>query len=220
MHLIVFGAPGSGKGTQARILSAKWNIPHVSTGDIIRSALNTNSSLRVHAEHTMRTGELIPDEVITEIIRELVHDEHYSSGFILDGFPRTVKQAQALEKMFEDLPGKKLTLLSFEADEDAMIERLLNRVSCHACKKTYHMSEVPTTNNCPGCGAENSLYKRSDDDATIVRNRLRIFKESTKPVLDYYRTHRRVLTVNALQNIDELAADIIRVCEEDLKYSN
>lgn len=219
MYLIVFGAPGSGKGTQARRLSEIWKIPHISTGDIIRSALNTDSYLAVHAEHTMRTGELIPDDVITEIIKNLFGQEIYAKGFILDGFPRTVKQAQALEKIFAALPEKKLIILSFEANEEAMIKRLSNRMSCYSCNKTFTLAQIKEENNCPVCHAKASLYQRSDDDIDIIRNRLRIFNETTKPVIDYFGTHRHVIRIDALQKIEDITDDIVRSCEDELKYS-
>lgn len=213
MRIILFGAPGVGKGTQAKILSAKLSIPHISTGDILRQATREKTPVGLKVQEMMNRGELVPDDIITAIIKEKLSGEECSNGFILDGFPRTVPQAASLERILLNLGVKDINLIYISAVEDELVKRLTNRRACKVCGNIFNLSAVKDSLVCPVCGAENSFYQRKDDQEDIIRNRFEVYEKSTKPVLDYYKALLDIIYVNALNSIEEVTESIISQLE-------
>jgi adenylate kinase len=204
MRLILFGAPGGGKGTQAKILSTKLNIPHISTGDILRQAVKDQSEMGKKAGEIMNRGDLVPDDIMIGIIKERLSKPDSQEGFILDGFPRTEIQAVALDKLLEELGISQFAVVYIYADEEELIKRLNRRRACKECGKIFSLEKIDGLDKCPNCSAENSFYLRDDDKEDVIRNRLKVFKSSTIPVLDYYKEQREVVSVNGIGNIEDV----------------
>jgi len=209
MRLILFGAPGVGKGTQAKILSSKLNIPHISTGDILRQAVKDQTPLGKKAKEVMNRGELVSDEIMIGIIKDTLQGEHCKNGFILDGFPRTLEQAKAFDKLMKDLNIKDFLLISLSADEEELVNRLTNRRQCQVCHNIFNLDEIKYSSKCPNCRSENNFIQREDDKEEVIRNRLKVYKENTKPVLDYYEKQDKVIYVNGLGTIEEINSRIL-----------
>ncbi len=210
MNLILFGAPGVGKGTQAKILNEKLNIPHISTGDILRDAVKNETSLGLKAKEIMSKGELIPDEIMIEIIREKLNEPQCKNGFILDGFPRTVIQAQELIDLFNELKISKYFIIVLQADENEVVKRLTNRRACKVCGNIFNLNEINNLIKCPKCGAENSFYQRNDDKENVIRNRLQVYKSQTEPILEFYKNkNQKLIFINGMDSIEEVNNNIL-----------
>jgi adenylate kinase len=209
MQLIFFGAPGVGKGTQAKIISSKLNIPHISTGDILRTAVKEQTTLGMKAKEIMNRGELVPDDLMIGLIKETLNEKRCENGFILDGFPRTVNQAAAFDKLLKELRKGKAVLIAIEANNEEIIKRLSNRRECKACHNIFNLQDIQHLDKCPSCGAENSFYQRSDDKEDVIRNRLKVYDENTKPVLDYYEKQGKVARINGLGGVEEVTQNIL-----------
>lgn len=216
MRIILFGSPGVGKGTQAKILSSKLNIPHISTGDILRSAVENKSQLGLEAKKIMDKGELVPDEIMMGIIRDTLQEVRCKNGFILDGFPRTIAQAEELEKLLTELNINDKKLISITADEEEIIRRLTNRRACNVCNNIFVLNEIEGKDSCPNCGAKESFYQRSDDTEEVIRKRLEVFKNTTYPVLKYYEKINSVIYVNGIGSIEEVNHRILEKLNEDI----
>ncbi|MEZ4598441.1 MAG: adenylate kinase [Syntrophotaleaceae bacterium] len=209
MNLIFLGPPGSGKGTQAKMISEKLAIPQVSTGDMLRAAVKEGTPMGLKAKELMDKGALVSDEVVVGIVRERLGKKDCDSGFILDGFPRTVAQADALQQTLEDL-GKTLDrVLSLGVDNEAVVERIAGRRTCRDCGKMYHVKFDPPREEgrCDACGAE--LYLRDDDREETVRRRLDVYQAQTAPLIDYYRDKGLLEEVDGMQEIGEVQAEIL-----------
>ena len=174
MQIILFGAPGVGKGTQAKILSSKLNIPHISTGDILRLAVKEKTPLGLKAQQAMNKGELVSDDIMIGIIKETLEQSRCKNGFILDGFPRTVVQAHAIDKLFEEMKIQSYYVITLMADENKLVDRLSNRRACKECKTIFTLSEIENLSNCPVCKAENSFYLRDDDKEEVIKHRMEV----------------------------------------------
>ena len=209
MRIILFGSPGVGKGTQAKILSTKFNIPHISTGDILRSAIDNKTPLGLEAKKIMDKGELVPDKVMIGIIRDTLQEVRCKNGFILDGFPRTIAQSEALDNLLAELNMSEKKLIAITANEEEIIRRLTNRRACKACNHIFILSEIENTDTCPSCGAKNSFYQRSDDKEEVIRKRLEVFKNTTEPVLKYYEKKNNVIYINGIGSIEEVTHRIL-----------
>jgi len=216
MRIILFGSPGVGKGTQAKIISKNLNIPHISTGDILRKAVKEQTELGKKAGEIMARGELVPDDLMIALIKEVLTSDDCKKGFILDGFPRTTVQAEALDKLFSQIGITDTVLINITADENEIIKRLSNRRACKQCGSIYVLKDIEGKKACPNCGAENSFYLRNDDKEEVIKNRLEVFKSTTMPVLDYYKSKGRVIEVNGLDTIENVNKEII----EALKAKN
>ena len=214
MYLIVFGAPGVGKGTQAKILSQKLNIPHISTGDILRQAVKNQTELGKKAKTIMDAGELVSDAIMIGIINETLIEDQCKNGCILDGFPRTVQQAEELDKLFTKLNITDVLLISFEAKDDEIVKRLTNRRSCKSCQNIFNLAEIENLRVCPQCGAKDSFYQRNDDTEGVIRNRLEVFASTTRPVLDYYATRREIIHIDGDQKVDDVSRDMLKYIKE------
>ncbi len=204
MYAIILGAPGAGKGTQANILSQEMNLPHIASGDLFRQALETRTEVGLLAKSHIDKGELVPDEVTIKMILERINQPDCASGCLLDGFPRTLNQAEALDQALEER-GKSIDkAIYIEVPNEALVKRLSGRRLCHTCQTPYHIINSPpkTSGRCDRCGGE--LYQRSDDREETVKNRLNVFFAQTLPILDYYKKQGKLITVNGNQGIKQV----------------
>ena len=210
MNLILLGAPGAGKGTQAESISAKWNIPALSTGELLRGAIKEETELGLKAKAYIDEGNLVPDELVIDIIKEYIGSDKCKNGFILDGFPRSIPQAEALDAM-----GVKIDIvLSLEVEDKTIIERMSGRRICSGCGASYHVVYKPTKveNICDACGA--SLYTRSDDAAETVLKRLETFHKVTEPLKGFYANKGNLICVNGRERVEDTTAAVIKAISE------
>lgn len=186
MRIVLLGAPGAGKGTQAKKISEKFGISHVSTGDILRNELKNNTELGMKANEYMKEGRLVPDELIIEIIRKKIETGGSDSRFLMDGFPRTLVQAQKFDEMLASLGISLDKVINIDVGEDELVKRLTSRRVCHECSGICSINIFNSKDEakCPTCGG--NLYKRKDDDREVIRERLKVYEEQTKPLIDYY----------------------------------
>lgn len=209
MKLILLGPPGAGKGTQAKMLTDRFSIPQISTGDILRAAVKEGTPMGIKAKACMDAGALVPDEVVVGIVRERLQKSDCAAGFILDGFPRTVVQADALKDTLKEL-GKELdAVISLEVDIEALVERLTGRRTCRDCGRGFHVKFDPPKNEgrCDVCGGE--LYQRDDDKEETIRKRLEVYRQQTEPLVTYYRKDNLLTTVDGMLAIDTVQQQIL-----------
>lgn len=205
------GLPGAGKGTQAEKIVEKYGIPHISTGDMFRAAMKEGTELGVKAKSYMDQGALVPDEVTIGIVKERLSKDDCANGFLLDGFPRTVAQADALETMLVALNKKIDHVINIDVDKEILMDRLTGRRICKACGATYHLVFNPPTkeDTCDRCGGE--LYQRADDNESTVKNRLEVNIQQTKPLLDFYESKGYLRNINGQQDINVVFEDVDRL---------
>ncbi len=205
MNLILMGAPGAGKGTQSAKISEKWNIPAVSTGDMLRAAVKEGTEMGVTAKSYMDAGKLVPDEVVIGIIKDYLSSDKCKNGFILDGFPRSIPQAEALDAMGVRIDAA----LSIEVADEKIVERMSGRRICSGCSASYHVAYNPpkTENVCDACGA--SLYIRDDDKAETVLSRLDTFHKITEPLKDYYGSKGLLICVEGQGKVEDTTAMVM-----------
>ena len=208
MNLVLMGLPGAGKGTQAEKIVEKYGIPHISTGDMFRAAIKESTELGLQAKSFMDQGNLVPDEVTIGIVRERLSKEDCAEGFLLDGFPRTVAQAEELENILSDLNKKIDYVINIDVDQEFLMERLTGRRICKSCGSTYHLVFNPPAKDdvCDRCGGE--LYQRADDNAETVQNRLEVNQKQTKPLLDFYEGKGYLRNINGQQDIRRVFDDL------------
>ncbi len=209
--IVLFGAPGVGKGTQAKIISTKLNIAHISTGDILRTAIREKTELGLKAKGTMDKGELVPDEIMVELIQAVLSSEQCKEGFVLDGFPRTIHQAEILQPIVDKLFHDPLRIITLDAEDQIIIDRLTQRRMCSECGGIINLNFISDPTKCPSCGSKNSFIKRKDDEADVIKNRLDIFHRTTKPVLDYYKKHGIVYSIDATLPVNDITEKILEV---------
>jgi adenylate kinase len=202
MNIIFLGAPGAGKGTQAEIVSERFGIPAISTGAIIREAIKTGTEMGLEARKFTERGALVPDEVVIGIIKERLAKDDCQKGFILDGFPRTVPQAEALDQMGVSID----RVVSIEVSDERIIERMCGRRVCPACGATYHTVSLPSKDGktCDKCGAE--LAVRKDDEPEVVKSRLEIFHSTTEPLKAYYEKTGKLKLVEGQEKVEDTTA--------------
>ncbi len=214
MNLILLGAPGAGKGTQAKLIVSKYSIPQISTGDMLREAVAKQTELGKKAKEYMDRGELVPDEVVIGIVKERLAQPDCEKGFILDGFPRTLKQAKVLDEILEDL-GKKIdAVINVAVPEDEIVKRIVNRRTCKNCGAVYHLIYNPPKEpgKCDKCGGE--LYQRDDDKEETVKERLRVYKAQTEPLIDYYSKKGLVYNVDGTKSIEGVFKEIEEILDK------
>ena len=209
MHILLMGPPGAGKGTQAAELVKAFDIPHISTGDMFRAAAKEGTELGKQAKACMDAGKLVPDSVTIGIVRERLSKDDCKKGFILDGFPRTVEQADALTGILKDLGLTLTRVLNISVPAEDLIERAVGRRICKKCGATYHTKFNPPKKEgiCDVCGSE--LFQRADDTAETMKNRLSVYEASTKPLIDYYKAAGVYTEVDGRQPIEKVTQDLI-----------
>ncbi|MGH8377794.1 MAG: adenylate kinase [Gammaproteobacteria bacterium] len=213
MRIVLLGAPGSGKGTQAKKLAEKYRIPHVSTGDLLRAALAAGTPLGLQAKAAMDAGQLVSDDIVLGIIRERFRANDAKNGAILDGFPRNIAQAQALDAMLRNLNQPLDCGVLIDVDFDVLMQRLAGRRNCENCGATYNIFTHPPRldEQCDRCGA--TLHHRADDNEVTINNRLKVYEAQTKPLIEFYHSQGRLETVNGVGEVDTIFKRLLAVLE-------
>lgn len=214
MNFVFLGPPGSGKGTQAKLVCEKLKIFHLSTGDILREAVKDGTPLGKKAKSYMQAGDLVPDDLIVSIIEDKVMSGALSNGFVLDGFPRTRRQAEALKKMLTENEKRIAAAILMDVPDEEVVKRLSGRLICPACGAMYNDPDhLPKKSGaCDKDGAK--LVRRHDDEEAVVRNRLDVYKQETKPIIDFYRKDSVLREVKAMGPIDSITKSILKIMEE------
>ncbi len=212
MNIILLGPPGAGKGTQAAKIIQKYRIPQISTGDILRAAVREGTELGKKAKEYMDAGKLVPDEIVIGIIKERLSQDDCKNGYILDGFPRTVNQAKALDDMLNKMGSQIDYVICIDVPEEELVKRITGRRMCKDCGAVYHIINNPPKVDgvCDKCGGE--LYQRDDDKEETVRNRIKVYKEQTEPLIEYYKD--KVKMINGVGDIDEIFAQIDKILSQ------
>jgi len=213
MNIVFLGPPGAGKGTQAKILIERYGIPQISTGDMLREHRAKGTELGKKAQEYMDKGQLVPDEIILGMVKERLSQPDCQKGFILDGFPRTVAQAEALDKLLSEMSKKLDFALALIVPDELLVERLTGRRTCKNCGMMYHIKYKPpkVEGKCDVCGGE--LYQRPDDNEETVRNRLKVYHEQTAPLIEYYKTKGILREIDGSKSIEEITQQIISILE-------
>ena len=215
MKIIMLGAPGAGKGTQAKKIAAKYGIPHISTGDIFRANIKNGTELGKKAKTYMDQGLLVPDELVVDLVVDRVNQDDCTNGYVLDGFPRTIPQAEALTEALEKMGQKVDFAIDVNVPDENIVKRMGGRRACVTCGATYHMVYAPTKKEgiCDTCGGE--LILRDDDKPETVQKRLNVYHDQTQPLIDYYTSQGILRTVDGTVDID----DVFRAITEFLSIS-
>ena len=214
MKIIMLGAPGAGKGTQADKICAKYNIPHISTGDIFRANIKNNTELGQKAKSYMDKGELVPDELVVDLVVDRIKADDCTNGYVLDGFPRTIPQAEALDVALAAINDKVDYAINVEVPDENIINRMSGRRACVACGATYHIVHIPTKVEgvCDKCGAD--LILRDDDKPETVKNRLNVYHEQTQPLIDYYTAKNVLHEVDGTKAMEDVFSSIVSILGE------
>ena len=216
MNLILLGPPGAGKGTQASGIVDKYNVPHISTGDIFRKNIKENTELGKKAKEYLDSGKLVPDELVVAIVEDRLKEDDTKKGFLLDGFPRTVFQAEALDKFLQSIDSKIDAVVNIEVDKSILVGRAVGRRICKNCGATFHIEFNPPRKSdiCDVCGGE--LYQRSDDNEETVSKRIEVYLNETQPLIDYYKRQDILLTIDGEQDIKKVFQDIEKALGSEL----
>ncbi len=208
MYLILFGAPGVGKGTQAKLISADYHIPQISTGDMLREAVGKQTELGKKAQAIMERGELVPDDIILGIIKNRISQEDCKNGLILDGFPRTIPQAEGLSKLTEALQLPAFTCIEITVPEAVIIKRLTSRKVCEKCGMDFNpvTNPAPADHICPKCGGR--IVTRQDDNEETIRKRLKVYHDQTAQVKDYYKQHDHFYSIDGNKDVEAVYQEI------------
>ncbi|PNV85813.1 MAG: adenylate kinase [Desulfobacteraceae bacterium] len=211
MNVILLGPPGAGKGTQAKMLVEEYQIPQISTGDILRAAVKEGSPLGKEAKACMDKGELVPDSVVIGIVEERIQQPDCAKGYMLDGFPRTVPQAEALDGMLQNLSSQIDHVVSIEVASEELVGRLTGRRTCRDCGVGFHVMFDPPEQEgvCDKCGGE--LYQRDDDNVETVTSRLEVYESQTLPLIDYYKAQGKIRPIDGVGDIKEIFARVTQV---------
>lgn len=211
MKIIMLGAPGAGKGTQAKKIAAKYQIPHISTGDIFRANIKNGTELGKKAKTYMDQGLLVPDELVVDLVVDRVGQADCSNGYVLDGFPRTIPQAESLDAALEKLGSKVDYAINVEVPDENIVRRMSGRRACVACGATYHIVHIPTKVEgiCDRCGSE--LILRDDDKPETVKKRLAVYHEQTQPLIDYYNDKKVLVEVDGTKDMNDVFTDIVKI---------
>ena len=213
MKIIMLGAPGAGKGTQAKKIAGKYNIPHISTGDIFRANIKNGTELGKKAKTYMDQGLLVPDELVVDLVVDRVNQDDCTDGYVLDGFPRTIPQAEALTEALKKLGQKMDHAIDVDVPDENIVNRMSGRRACVGCGATYHMVYAPVKQEgiCDTCGKE--LILRDDDKPETVQKRMNVYHEQTQPLIDYYTREGILRTVDGTTDIDEVFRQIVNILE-------
>lgn len=214
MRLLIMGAPGAGKGTYAEGISKHYGIPHISTGDIFRQAMQEETPMGILAKSFIDKGNLVPDDVTNKIVKERLSKVDCLDGFLLDGYPRTLQQAEEFEKTLKELDLKLDAVINLVVDESLIVSRIVNRRICPTCGKGYNLITLKPIKEgyCDVCGSE--LYQRKDDNEETIKSRLSVYNEQTKPLINFYEERKVLLNLNGEGNAKEVTECIISALEE------
>ncbi|WP_125153940.1 adenylate kinase [Clostridium rectalis] len=215
MKIILLGPPGAGKGTQAKLISDKYSIPHISTGDIFRKNISEKTPLGVKAKSYIDKGQLVPDELTIDIVNDRLKNDDCKKGFLLDGFPRTVKQAEALDDFLNNNGSKIDTALLIDVPEKFILDRMTGRRVCTACGASYHIRFNPpkVESKCDACGGE--LIQRKDDTEETVKERLTVYSNQTQPLVEYYKNNDSLSIVDGTREINDVFKNISNILGSD-----
>lgn len=213
MKIIMLGAPGAGKGTQAKMIADKYHVPHISTGDIFRANIKEGTALGIEAKKYMDQGQLVPDELTVKILLDRVAKEDCKNGYVLDGFPRTIPQAEVLDKALADLGDSVDFAIDVEVPDENIIKRMGGRRACLSCGATYHLEHIPPKAEgiCDRCGKE--LILRDDDKPETVEKRLHVYHEQTRPLIDFYRAKGILKEVDGTRKMEEVFNAIVEILD-------
>jgi len=214
LNVILLGPPGAGKGTQSKKIQERLKVPQISTGDMLRAARAAKTPLGLQAEGFMREGKLVPDELIIRLVEERLTQDDTQGGYILDGFPRTVAQAKALKESLKRKNGRIDRVVNIEVDEEELVRRLTGRRQCENCNQGYHLLFAPPKKEgiCDRCGGK--LFQRDDDKEETIRERLKVYKEMTEPLIAFYRNEGLLETVSGAGSVEQIFDSMIRVLEK------
>jgi adenylate kinase len=211
MKIIMLGAPGAGKGTQAKQIANKYGVPHISTGDIFRANIKEGTELGTKAKGYMDQGLLVPDELTVALVADRINQPDCEKGFVLDGFPRTIPQAEVLDKTLNELNTAMDYAINVDVTDESIIERMAGRRACLDCGATYHIKTIPTKVEgiCDTCGSK--VVLREDDKPETVKKRLEVYHQQTQPLIDYYQNQNILRTVDGLQPMDQVFNAIVEI---------
>lgn len=211
MKIIMLGAPGAGKGTQAKMIADKYSLPHISTGDIFRANIKNGTELGMEAKRYMDEGKLVPDELTVKILLDRVAKEDCKNGYVLDGFPRTIPQAEVLEKALNEQGESIDWAIDVDVPDENIVNRMSGRRACINCGATYHLVHIPPKQEgiCDKCGSE--LILRDDDKPETVLNRLKVYHDQTQPLIDFYSSRNVLKTVDGTQDMEDVFASIVAI---------
>ena len=214
MRAVLLGPPGAGKGTQAVRLVEKYGVPQISTGDIFRKNIKEGTELGKKAQEYMNAGGLVPDELVVDLVKDRLMQDDCANGYLLDGFPRTIAQAEQLDEFLKEQGTKLDAVINFEVGYDTLMERLTGRRLCKVCGASYHIKNFPpkTDGVCDKCGGE--LIQRDDDTEETARKRIEVYEESTAPLIEYYTKSGDLKNFDAEKDAKEVFEDIVRECGE------
>ncbi|MDM0627121.1 adenylate kinase [Clostridium perfringens] len=215
MKIVLLGPPGAGKGTQAKSISNRYSIPHISTGDIFRKNISENTPLGIEAKSYMDNGQLVPDEVTINMVKDRLQQDDCKNGYLLDGFPRTVHQAEALDNFLTEREESIDTALLIEVPKEFILERMTGRRVCPSCGASYHIKFNPPTNDgkCDLCGSD--VIQRKDDTEETVKERLDVYESQTQPLIDFYKNKKQLSVVDGTQAINEVFESICKILGSD-----
>ncbi|ELC8417036.1 adenylate kinase [Clostridium perfringens] len=215
MKIVLLGPPGAGKGTQAKSISNRYSIPHISTGDIFRKNISENTPLGIEAKSYMDNGQLVPDEVTINMVKDRLQQDDCKNGYLLDGFPRTVHQAEALDNFLTEREESIDTALLIEVPKEFILERMTGRRVCPSCGASYHIKFNPPTNDgkCDLCGSD--VIQRKDDTEETVKERLDVYEDQTQPLIDFYKNKKQLSVVDGTQAINEVFESICKILGSD-----
>ncbi|MCX0379399.1 adenylate kinase [Clostridium perfringens] len=215
MKIVLLGPPGAGKGTQAKSISNRYSIPHISTGDIFRKNISENTPLGIEAKSYMDNGHLVPDEVTINMVKDRLQQDDCKNGYLLDGFPRTVHQAEALDNFLTEREESIDTALLIEVPKEFILERMTGRRVCPSCGASYHIKFNPPANDgkCDLCGSD--VIQRKDDTEETVKERLDVYENQTQPLIDFYKNKKQLSVVDGTQAINEVFESICKILGSD-----